>query len=600
MERYITFKKYRFSHTDIVRFSVIVSLTLSCILLTFISLERHVETIYAQLFYFPILYTTYFYPRKGIIVAGISAVAYEIIVYGHLFPDAIPLWSATGQAVLFVCVAAIIGYFIDKIKISEARYRSIFENSLLGIVLFDKNTFFISLTNQQLDQMLGYTSEELKKLPFSSLFITPEEQRRFFGELGSSEDIRNFETCFVTKNKEPCWVNLSWSRIDGSIISCSVIDINARLLAQAQAEDNATRYRQVTESTPTSILIVKDTRITFVNPAFSAFSGYSPEETIGNELAGFILPEDKEQFLTFSGSWTGPNPVADRAEFRFVSKTGETRNGMVYFTPIQMKDEPAGLLNIIDHTDWERLKESVQISNERRRGMISTVAQELRTPLQPIMGYLNLLMQDPNAFGITEETRQILERCMKSVDRERQIINQMLEISVVDTGETELIYSVFPLREMVTRIIKEGAYSGKAEITLDVPEDLTFEADEDKIFMVIDVMLANAIAYSKSPKKIWITYRGAVAHPFHRLAIQDNGVGITEAQLDEIFEPAHAGDGQKPGRKTEPLGFSLSIAKKYIQMHGGYISVDSIVNIGSTFTIHIPKKRPPGAKSHEG
>jgi signal transduction histidine kinase len=91
------------------------------------------------------------------------------------------------------------------------------------------------------------------------------------------------------------------------------------------------------------------------------------------------------------------------------------------------------------------------------------------------------------------------------------------------------------------------------------------------------------------PRKVRIMYHSFVEDTYHRLAIQDNGIGITEAQLDEIFEPFQLADADQLSRKYGRIGLSLSIAKKYIQMHGGYISVDSVVNQGSTFTIHIPK-----------
>jgi PAS domain S-box-containing protein len=596
MERYITVRNYRISHTDIVRFWIIVSLALCCILITALSLEQNAGNLSTQLFYFPILYATYFYPRRGVLVAAVCAVVYEVLVYVHYFPDAFQLGAATGQAILFVCVAAAVGYFTEKIKISETRYRSIFEYSLLGIVLFDKNSFSITLTNQQMEQMLGYTADDLKKIAFSTLFCNPDEQQRFFGALGSSEDIKNFETCFLTKTREPCYVNLSWTRIDGDIVSCSVIDISTRKHALQVADDSSTQYRQLTENSPTAIVIVENESITFTNPAFVAFLGYSDADLTGKNLGVVIHPDDKERFLAFSKAWDAPSPDADRAEFRFVSKSGETKSVMLYFTPITKKKNPAGLINIVDNTDWERLKESVQQGNERRRGMISTVAHELRTPLQPIIGYLNLLLQDPKAFGVTDETRQILERCVKSVDRERQIIDQMVEFSVMDSSETELEYSVFRVADVINTIITDGGYAGKAEINNTIPSDLTFEADKKKIATVIGILLANGVTYSKAPKKIWITYRGAESHPFHRLAIQDNGLGITEEKLDEIFATVLPANTKKQGQHTGGPGLSLSLAKKYIQMHGGYISVDSIVNIGSTFTLHIPKKRPDGVK----
>ncbi|HVP97320.1 PAS domain-containing sensor histidine kinase [Methanoregula sp.] len=599
MERPITIWRVSISHTDFVRTIVIASLTLSSILITTIALAKNAGAIYPQLFYFPILYATYFYPKRGIILAGLCGVVYECLVYFSLFPDMLALWGSTGQAILFICVALAVAYFTNLLRVSEARYRSIFENSLLGIILFDKNQFMIRLANHQIAAMLGYSVEEISQRTFSDLFFTHELRRRFFEHLGSGEEIRNFETCFTTKNGEPHWVNLSWSRIDDTIVSCSITDINAEKLARELAADSSTQYQQVTESSPTGMVITDHTKILFANPAFSLFSGYGPEECINRDITDIVTDEDKDRFLKFAHRWNIPSPVPDRSEFRFVTKRGEIRRAVLYFTPIIRNNRPACLVNIVDNTEWEEYRERVEQTRERRREMMRAVAHELRTPLQPVLGYLNLLLQDPQSFGVTEETRQILDRCAKSVDRERQIINQMLELSVLEGEETSLDYSVFSVGGMVNAVIAGGGYALKAEIAIDIPQDLLFEADRQKLSYVIDVLVANGVSYSKPPKKIWITYRGSPSHPFHRLAVQDNGIGITEAQLDAIFKPEEEGSPHPSGQALGGSGLSLAIAKKYVQLHGGYISVDSIVNIGSTFTIHIPKKRPDTVDHHE-
>ena len=163
---------------------------------------------------------------------------------------------------------------------------------------------------------------------------------------------------------------------------------------------------------------------------------------------------------------------------------------------------------------------------------------------------------------MTDETRQILDRCAKSVDQERQIINQMLELSVLEVEETSLDYSVFSVRGMVNAVIANGGYAIKAEIAIDIPPDLVFEADRQKLSYVIDVLVANGVTYSKPPKKIWITYRGSPALPFHRLAIQDNGVGITEAQLDEIFKPENDGSAGSLRQSTGGPGHFACNCKK--------------------------------------
>jgi len=594
MEKTVSIAGRSFTHTDIVRFWVIASLAISCIFITSISLAKHVETIYAQLFYFPILYATYFYPRKGLFLSGACAVAYEILAYIYVFPDIGGMLYTTGQAILFVLVAAVVMYFTEKVNLSEARYRSIFENSLLGIVLFDQNSFSVQLSNTRLLKMLGYDTDEFAKMSFADLFYSREEQRKFFELLGSSQDITSFETRFATKGRAPFYVNLSWSRLNGNIVSCSVIDINQRKIAEMAAEENSYQYKQVTESSPTSIIILREGKIVYLNPAFRKFSGFTEEELLGSELAGIVHSDDLKAFPDTSGSFDAkPLPVVE--EFRFRTKSGDIRLGALFFTRIVRRGEPAVLINLVDITEREHLKERIKQDNERRRGIISTVAHELRTPLQPIMGYLNLLTEDPKAYGVTDETRAILDRCAKSVDRERQIINQMLELSVLDAGKIPLRYTRFTISDLIRGIVDAGGYVTKAELAIDIPQEVVFDADEGKLSIVIDSMLSNAVNYSKPPRKIRISYSTRPGDAYHRLAIQDNGIGITEAQLDEIFEPFQLPDSASISRKYDRIGLSLSIAKKYIQMHGGYISVDSVVNLGSTFTIHIPKQRPAEA-----
>nr|WP_321353053.1 PAS domain-containing sensor histidine kinase [uncultured Methanoregula sp.] len=599
MDRYVAIAGKRISHTDIVRLFVIASLTISCIFITSISLSLRVETIYSQLFYFPILYATYFFPRRGLYLAGFCAVVYEILAYVYIFPDVGALLITTGQAILFICIAGVVSYFIEKINASEARYRSIFDTSLLGIILFDQNRFTIRMANTYISQILGYSRQQLLTMTLPQILPSKDEQRRFFEYLGSSEDVTNFETMFVTSAGEPLWVNLSWSRIDGNLVSCSVINIDERKRAEQDAKENFLQYKQVTENAPTSIIILRNNTIVYVNPSFLAFSGYEPEDLIGKDLIEFVHHEDRDEFPFFSETADARIPLPGMTELRLLSRSGENKLAAFFFTWIVQKGSPAVLINLMDITERERLKQTIAKDNDRRRGIISTVAHELRTPLQPIMGYLNLLTEDPQTYGVTDETKAILNRCAKSVDRERQIINQMLELSVLDSGKIPLKYSSFSVYSMLRTILDAGGYITKAEITLDVPPELTIEADENKISIVIESMLSNAINYSKPPRKVRIIYSTTPADPMHRLSIQDNGIGITNTQLDEIFEPFQLPDSGNMSRKYDRIGLSLSIAKKYVQMHGGFISVDSIVNLGSTFTIHLPKKRPEEEIPHD-
>lgn len=581
---------YSVSPTDLIRFIIIASLTLLCIIIITYSISRNLGAIYAQLFYFPVIYATYFYPRRGLYLAGGCAVLYECFAYLYIFPDTGAMISVTVQALLFVFISALVAYVSEKINASEIHNRSIVEKSPMGIILFDKNDYTIRLTNTRLEHLLGFSAEDLAKMTFPELLSSREDQAKFAEFVASGEEIRNFETAFVTRDKEPLWVNLSWSRITENLISCTVTDINKFRLARQAADKIDAQYKQVTDSLPTCIVIIREQMIVYTNPSFEAFSGYVPEELLGKDPITLIQPDDRNDFLQSCHlAETGSSP-SGRTEVNVVLKSGKIRPATLFFTKILQNGSPSVLINLVDIPEQESSKGRTQES-KRQRGIISTFAYELRTPLQPIMGYINLLTQDPEKYGVTEETRMILDRCAKSVDRERQIINQMLELSVIDTGKIPLEYSVFTVPELLKTIIDAGGYAKDADIMMDVPPNLAFEADRNKILTVIDTMISNAVKYSTPPRKIHIRYISSAQDTMHRLSIRDNGIGITDARLDEIFEPFPVPESGKL-LKFDKIGLSLAIAKKYIKMHGGYISVDSILNLETTFCIHVPKKRP--------
>ncbi len=581
---------YSISPTDLIRFVIIASLTLLCFIIITYSLSRNLGTIYAQLFYFPVIYATYFYPRKGLYLAGACAVVYECFAYLYVFPDTGGMILVTGQALLFVCISALVAYFSEKIHASEIHNRNIVEKSPMGIILFDKNDYTIRLTNTRFEHMVGYTAEDLARMTFPELLSTPEERLRFEESVASGEEVRSFETVFLTREKEPVWVNLSWSRITENLLSCTVVDINKFRLAKLAADKIDAQYKQVTDSLPTCIVIIRDQMIVYANPSFEVFSGYIPEELLGRDPLTLVHPDDQADFLQSCHiAETGSSPLG-RVDVNLLIKSGRIRPATLFFTRILQDGSPSVLINLVDIPEQENVK-GRSLQDKKQRGIISTFACELRTPLQPIMGYINLLMQDPETYGVTEETRIILDRCAKSVDRERQLINQMLELSVIDAGKIPLEYSVFSVPDLVRTIINAGGYAADADITIDIPAHLTFDADKNKISTVLDTMISNAVKYSTHPRKITIAYRSSPNDTMHRLSIRDNGIGITDARLDEIFEPFPIPESGT-ALKFDKIGLSLAIAKKYIKMHGGYISVDSILNLETTFCIHIPKKRP--------
>ncbi|MDO9033737.1 MAG: PAS domain-containing protein, partial [Methanoregula sp.] len=153
--------KDTFSNTDITRFCVIISLVICCTFITAFSFSRSIEFVSYQLFFIPIIYAAYFYPKRGLLVALICGLAYQAIGYYYRYPEYGALIEVTSEAILFIIIACLIAYFIEKIRSSETRYRSVFEHSQLGIALFNRADFTIRQTNNRFLAMLGYTTEEI-------------------------------------------------------------------------------------------------------------------------------------------------------------------------------------------------------------------------------------------------------------------------------------------------------------------------------------------------------------------------------------------------------------------------------------------------------
>jgi PAS domain S-box-containing protein len=526
------------------------------------------------------------------IVAGICGFIYQGLGYYYRFPDSAALISVTSEAILFIIIAFLITYFIEQIRAGEAQYRSVFEHSQLGIVVIDRMDFRIHRTNARIASMLRFSVEELNSIPFTSLFLDPTEKNWFLDRIDDQGDGQDFESRFRTGDGESIWINLSWNRMDNGLISATIVNINARKVAEKANHDHMQKYQQLTENSPTGILILQEGIIRFSNPAFSHFSGYRPGELPGMDFTGMLDPADRDRFRSFSEDPGRFGGAATQTEFRLVTKSGEVRAAVLFANPIFDRGQPAVMINLIDISVQQRLEEKIHQDNERRRGIIITVAHELRTPLQPILGYLNLLIQDPQGFGILDDTKKMLERCLVSVERERQIIKQMLDLSVLESGKLNLSYSNFSLASLVNSVLDAGGYLGKSDVTLDLPQDLIVSADMDRLYSVLDSLLANAVNYSKPPRTIRIAYLPSADGTFHMISVKDNGIGIADTMFTSIFEPFQLADAVKLSRKYDRLGLSLSIAKKIMQMHGGDITVESVVNAGSTFTVHLPRARP--------
>jgi PAS domain S-box-containing protein len=324
---------------------------------------------------------------------------------------------------------------MDRKRTAEAWYRAFFENSLLGIILFDRSDFTICETNTAFSDLLHYRPEELRGRVFTSLLVDEGEKRQFIARIAQGQKIIGFETRFETKDGSGCRVDLSWQDVDDTTVGCTATIINSHTISGRVADNELVQNELISENLPTSLLIVRDGMIQYANPAFSDFSEYLPEEIPGLDLLSLIDNADQHNYNELVNPGLQETQKAKRSEFRFLTKNGNKRVALLYTRPVTHKNEPAVLINLVDISEKHLLEEMIQLDNERRRGIIVTVAQWFSDTLQPILGYLNLLIQIPRN-SVSVMTQKILERCLRVLARERQIINQMLGFCASTVGNS--------------------------------------------------------------------------------------------------------------------------------------------------------------------
>lgn len=217
---------------------------------------------------------------------------------------------------------------------------------------------------------------------------------------------------------------------------------------------------------------------------------------------------------------------------------------------------------------------------------VANVSHELKTPLTAIKGYSELLIK----MNLPpEKVRNYYQIIYKESERLTQLINDLLEVSRIESGKIELKKEMVEIR----KVIKERAtffqtQTSKHTIVLQFPEYPTFIlGDNARLAQVFHNLLDNAIKYSPNGGNIWVRVSDKMEDIV--IEVQDQGIGIPPEHLPHIFDRFYRVDSSLR-KSTSGTGLGLSIVKSIIEAHGGKISVASKVGEGTTFTIRLPRR----------
>ncbi len=233
---------------------------------------------------------------------------------------------------------------------------------------------------------------------------------------------------------------------------------------------------------------------------------------------------------------------------------------------------------IVTFNDTMARLESLFSSQQR---FLADVSHELRTPLTVIKGNADLIQK----FGPDEESIHTIK---EEVDRLTRMVGDLLLLAKAESGRLDLSLGQVALDELLVECFQEMRVLAKekAELTLVEIDQVAAKVDRDRIKQVIINLMANAINYT--PQGGTVKLRLATKEDKAVISIEDNGPGIAEKDLENIFERFYRGEKARTRSKSGGYGLGLSIANQIVVAHGGRIEVVTQKDVGTTFNVHLP------------
>ena len=231
----------------------------------------------------------------------------------------------------------------------------------------------------------------------------------------------------------------------------------------------------------------------------------------------------------------------------------------------------------------------LEIANQHKSDFLANMSHELRTPLNAIIGFSEVLVE--KMFGeVNDKQLDYLKDIHSSGRHLLSLINDILDLSKIEAGRMELDVADFDLRsalENAITLVRERAQRHGIALSLDVDPSLgNFRGDERKFKQILLNLLSNAVKFTPEGGKVGVVARpGANAVEF---SVSDTGVGIAAADQDLVFEEFRQ-VGKDYTRKAEGTGLGLALTRRFVELHGGTIRLESTPGKGSTFSFTIPR-----------
>jgi len=500
----------------------------------------------------------------------------------------------------------------EALRESEEKYRVLVESAADAIFTLDEAGNFLS-ANLEAAKAMGKTLEEMIGKNMYDLFpkgIADLQMRKVKAVFQTGNPLLADETLTQTKLGLR-WYNTTLMPVrdsNGKIIYTIAIsrDTTERKkmeeklkqysehleeLVQKRTEElleSEKRYSVLVEEAGDGVIILQDGKIVFTNKRAAETIRYSKDEMMGLSLEKLV---DEGSLLLakemYERNLRGETPTT--FEVKWIAKTGERIPFEVSGARIHYHGRPAVLRVARDIRERKRMEEErLRLEKLATVGELATmVGHDLRNPLQSIENaayYLkNELANLSTSVQISPKTKEMLQVLNDSINYADKIIKDLQDFSSTKPSTLE--------KADINMIVKEALSIVKTPTNIEIRTELDYlpqiRADKDQMKRVFLNLTTNAIQAMEKGGTLTVSTRKNEG--FFEVSFKDTGVGISEESMKKIFTPFFT-------TRAKGMGMGLSICKKFIEMHGGSIHVESEVGKGTTFTVKLPISQDNGGE----
>ncbi|MCB0153886.1 MAG: ammonium transporter [Anaerolineae bacterium] len=338
--------------------------------------------------------------------------------------------------------------------------------------------------------------------------------------------------------------------------------------------------------------------ITTLNPAAETIFGYRANEIKGRPVTTLLRPEADSPSNQPDDLLTRLLQSDSRLEV-----TGQRADGSAFPMEVVVSrtitlDEAfyTGTFRDITElrqtlTELETARDAAEAANRSKSVFLANMSHELRTPLNAIIGYSEMLQEDAEDVG-QETFIPDLEKINVAGKHLLKLIDDVLDISKIEAGKMDLFLETFDLASMIEDVattIKPLVAKNNNRLTVTYADDLGFiHADLTKVRQILFNLLSNAAKFTQQGA-ITLTAQRAAGATDIVFQVADTGIGLSPDQITKLFQEFTQADASTT-RKYGGTGLGLALSRRFCQMMGGEISVESGLNEGTVFTVRLPAR----------